>query len=242
MNPKLEAMGVMPAWTDPVTSLWESFAILAALRHRRATGEGAFIDLSMLEATVALLPDAMLHAALGRETRARGSEAEIGAAPSGCFRCDGEDAWLALSIRDDGEWAGLCRAMGRADLLDRAEFAGADGRLRAKAELDAAVAAWCRARGRDEAEAALQGHGVPAAPSRGIRELVADAHLRERGVFRRLEDGSWTITLPWADGEGWRGEFAPTPALGADNAHVLGRLLGLSEERQRALADAGAVR
>ncbi len=37
-NPQLEAMGVMPAWTGPVASSWESFAILAALRHRAATG------------------------------------------------------------------------------------------------------------------------------------------------------------------------------------------------------------
>jgi crotonobetainyl-CoA:carnitine CoA-transferase CaiB-like acyl-CoA transferase len=242
MNPRLEAMGVMPAWTDPVTSLWESLAILAALHHRRATGEGAYIDLSMLEATVALLPDAMLHAALGHETGELGSEAEIGAAPSGCFRCAGEDAWIALSVRNDTEWAGLCRAIGRVDLLDDAAFMTAVGRQRAKPLLDAAVAAWCRARGRAEAEAALQAHRVPAAPSRGIRELVEDAHLRERGVFRRLDEGGWTITLPWADAEGWRGHFSPTPALGADNGYVLHRILGLSEERQRQMAEAGAVR
>jgi len=45
MNRKLEAMEVMPAWTDPVTSLWESFAVLAALHHRDSIGAGKYIDL-----------------------------------------------------------------------------------------------------------------------------------------------------------------------------------------------------
>jgi benzylsuccinate CoA-transferase BbsF subunit len=58
-------MGILPAWTDPITALWEVFAILAALRHRARTGEGAYVDLSMLEGTVALLPRALLRAALG---------------------------------------------------------------------------------------------------------------------------------------------------------------------------------
>jgi benzylsuccinate CoA-transferase BbsF subunit len=88
----------------------------------------------------------------------------------------------------------------------------------------------------------LQAQRVPAAPSRGIRDLVEDAHLGARGVFRRLEDGSWTITLPWVDAEGWRGEFTPTPPLGADNDYVLGSLLGLPEAARRRLAEAGAVR
>ncbi|MEJ1974746.1 MAG: CoA transferase [Acetobacteraceae bacterium] len=64
-NPRLEAMGILPAWTDPITALWESCAMLAAIRHRRRTGEGAFIDLSMLESTVALLPESLFREALG---------------------------------------------------------------------------------------------------------------------------------------------------------------------------------
>jgi len=86
MNPELEAMGVMPAWTDPVTSLWETLAVLAALRHRSQTGEGSFIDLSMLEATVALLPDAILRAGLGQAHAGADTRGGAGAAPSGCFR------------------------------------------------------------------------------------------------------------------------------------------------------------
>ena len=242
MNPDLEAMGVMPAWTDPVTSLWETLAIQAALSHRRATGEGSHIDLSMLEATVALLPDAILRAGLDQPAGDRGSESELGASPSGCFRCNGDGDWLALSIRSDAEWAALGRAMQRPDLAERPDLASVAGRLAAKSDLDHEVGIWCLGRGAGEAEAHLQANGVPAARTRGIHDLVADAHARERGAFRRLEDGSWTTTLPWMDADGWRGAFTPTPKLGSHNDYVFGEILKVSRAKQDELKAKGVIR
>lgn len=241
-NPQLEAMGVMPAWTDPVTSLWESFAIMAALRHRAATGQGAFIDLSMLESTVALLPDALLHAGLGRSVPRRGSDHDLSAAPSGLFRCAGEDDWLALSVDSSAAWAGLCATLGRPDWAARAEFAMPEGRIAAEPMLRDAIAAWCRGRSAHEAEAALRAAGVPAARSRGIFDLVQDPHLAARGVYRRLENGAWSIALPWMDADGWRGALRPVPGLGADNAYVFGELLGIDPPRYAALEEAGVIR
>lgn len=231
-NPQLEAMGVMPAWTDPVTSLWESFAILAALRHRAATGHGAFIDLSMLEATVALLPDALLHAGLGRAVQRDGSAEDLSAPLSGLFRCAGEDDWLAVSAPDDAARAGLCVVLSRPDLAAP----------EAMPVLRDALAAWCRARDARAAEAALRAEGVPAARSRGIFDLVRDAHLTARGVYRQISNGAWSIALPWMDADGWRGALAPVPGLGADNAYVFGELLGLDPPRRAALEESGAIR
>jgi benzylsuccinate CoA-transferase BbsF subunit len=242
LNPELEGMGVMPAWTDPVTSLWETLAIQAALKHREATGEGCYVDLSMLEATVALLPDAILRASLGQPSGERGSESELGASPSGCFRCNGDDDWLALSIRSDPEWAALCRAMRRPDLAERPSLATVEGRRAVKADLDHEVAIWCLRRSAAECEAHLQAHGVPAARTRGIYDLVKDRHVAERGIFRRLEDGSWTTTLPWTDADGWRGAFAPTPKLGAHNDYVFGEILKVSRAKQDELKEMGVIR
>ena len=242
MNPELEGMGVMPAWTDPVTSLWETLAIQAALKHREATGEGCYIDLSMLEATVALLPDAILRASLGQPSDERGSESELGASPSGCFRCNGDDDWLALSIRSDAEWAALCRAMRRPDLAESESLATVDGRRAAKATLDHEVAIWCLRRSAAEREAHLQAHGVPSARTRGISDLVKDRHVAERGIFRRLDDGSWTTTLPWMDADGWRGAFTPTPKLGSHNDYVFSEILKVSKAKQDQLKETGVIR
>jgi crotonobetainyl-CoA:carnitine CoA-transferase CaiB-like acyl-CoA transferase len=241
-NPLLEAMGVMPAWTDPVTSLWESLAILSALRHRAATGQGAFIDLSMLEATVALLPDALLHAGLGRGAPRDGSAEDLSGAPSGLFRCAGEDEWLALSVQDATAWAGLCLALGRGDWAARPELATPAGRRDAAPMLRDAIASWCRQRDARAAETALRAEGVPAARSRGIFDLVRDPHLGARGIYRQLANGAWSIALPWMDADGWRGALAPVPALGEANRYVFGELLGLDQPRRAALEESGAIR
>ena len=221
--------------------LWETLAILAALKHRDATGEGCFIDLSMLEATVALLPDAVLHSAIGADTLERGSESEIGASPSGCFKCKGDDSWIAVSVRDDQEWQRFCRAIARDDLASDPSLQHRSDRIARRYELNRIVADWCSVRLADDVETGLQAERVPAARSRGIRELLTDRHLQQRQVFRQIEDGSWTIALPWTDDAGWRGELTAMPSLGADNDYVFGELLGLSPERQSELRSKGVI-
>ena len=241
LNPTLEAMGILPAWTDPITALWEVFAILAALRHRAHTGEGAYVDLSMLESTVALLPRALLGAALNERAESA-RNVDVDAAPSGCFRCAGKDAWLAVSIRTDAEWQGLTLAIGRADLGKEPAFADRAGRLRAKTLLDEHLAAWLRDQSASDAEALLLAHGLPAARSRDIGELVHDEHLRKRGVFRSSDGDLEMGPLPWLAGEQWRGHSSPSPAIGADNDYVFGGILGMSRARQRELQQAGVIR
>jgi benzylsuccinate CoA-transferase BbsF subunit len=239
-NPALEAMGILPAWTDPITALWETMAILSAVHHWRRTGQGAYVDLSMLEATVALLPEALLHAALGEQVAERRSTTEAGASPSGVFRCAGADEWLALSVRTEEEWRGLCRVVGDADFASGAGDAAS--RLAAKAELNARLAEWLRTRDAAAIETALHAEGVPAARSRNMAELVADPHMRARAMFREIDGQTEMATLPWLASDLWRGDFAPTPPIGRDNDYVFGTLLGLSAERRAELAEAGAIR
>lgn len=239
-NPALEAMGILPAWTDPITALWETMAILSAVRHWRQTGQGAYIDLSMLEATVALLPEALLHAALGEDVPERRSTTEAGAAPSGVFRCEGADEWLALSVRTGEEWRGLCRVVGEPGFA--AGMDDAATRLKAKAELNARLGDWLRTRDAAAIEKALHANGVPAARSRNMAEIVADPHMRERNLFREIDGTVEMATLPWLTTEKWRGDFSPTPPIGRDNDYVFGTLLGLSAERRAAFAEAGIIR
>jgi benzylsuccinate CoA-transferase BbsF subunit len=239
-NARMEAMGVLPAWTDPITALWETLAILAAIHHRRRTGHGAYVDLSMLESTVALLPESLLRHSLGVGSDSPGGNREPGASPSGCFPCDGDDEWVAVTVKTDAQWQGLCRAMGRPDLAADARYLDGPARLRRKAELDRELAHWLRARAAAAAEAVLQGEGVPAARSRNVADVVTDPQFVERGLFPELPDGSRTPALPWMDSEGWRGRFTPAPELGADNDYVLRELLGLSPSEISELRRAGA--
>lgn len=240
-NPALEAMGILPAWTDPITALWETLAILAALRHWRETGEGSYVDLSMLEATVALLPEALLHAALGLDVPESRSTTEPGASPSGCFRCAGADDWLALSVRTEEQWRALCRVVGP-EVFPATTAMDAAARLAAKQDLNARLAAWLRTQPAAAVEAALRESGVPASRSRNMSELVADAHMKARAMFREIDGTVEMATLPWLTSDLWRGAFAPTPQIGRDNDYVFGTLLGLSSERRSELVEAGTIR
>jgi benzylsuccinate CoA-transferase BbsF subunit len=242
LNPALEAMGILPAWTDPITALWELLAILTALHHRKRTGEGMYIDLSMLESTVALLPRPLLREALAQAGVTLDDARPLDAAPAGCFRCAGDDDWLALAVHDDAQWRSLAGAMQRPDLGVDAAFADQPGRLRAKSALDGHVASWLRDQPVAAAEKMLLGLGIPASRSRAIDELVTDEHLKQRGVFRDVAGELEMGPLPWLAGRDWRGQSSPTPGIGADNAYVFGEILGLSESRQQELAAAGVIR
>lgn len=223
-NLKLEAMGIFPIWTDPVTAMWEAFAILAAIHHRRRTGEGAFLDLSMLEATVALLPEALLRQGLSLEGQGPSGNEDGESAPGGCFRCAGDDRWIAVAVRSDTEWRGLCGVMGRPELagLNRA------ARLTRRPELEQTMAAWLAEQDADSVEHRLLASGVPAARTRDFGGVITDPQLEARGVFATLADGTLTPALPWRDSDGWRGRMEPAPALGSGNDAVFGGLLGLS--------------
>lgn len=236
VNLDLEAMGIVPSWTDPVTAMWEIVSILAALRHRSKTGQGSYIDLSMLEGTVALLPEALLRAGLDEPAEVTGGNRDPQSSPAGAFKCAGNDQWLALSIGTDAEWRALCAAIGRADLA--VAYPTHAKRLAGKDALNAAVAAWTAQRDAREAETLLQSAGVPASRSRSMKDLLDDPQLAARGVFPMGPDGKRIIALPWVDDEGWRGRHGREPVLGGDNDYVFGELLGLKhEEIQRLMKE-----
>lgn len=240
-NERIEAMGILPIWTDPVTAMWETFAVLAAVYHRRRTGRGSYVDLSMLEATVALLPEALMRLSMGVGGRGPGGDHDGVSAPGGCFRCDGDDAWIALTVTSDADWAALSRILGRPDLADR--YAIRAQREAARDDLNAVVAAWCRTRSAGDVADQLRAAGVSAAVTRSFDQVITDPTIERRGVFATLLDGSQTYSLPWRDADsGWRGAQTPPPELGGGNDYVFRDLLGLSEAEYGSLfarAEAG---
>lgn len=240
-NPYLEAIGIVPAWTDPVTAMWEVLAILSALHHRSQTGEGSFIDLSMLESTVALLPEAIIRAGLDLPDGEAASGTERGAAPSGCFQCAGDDEWLALSIRSDGQWHQLCDVLGWNHDGKWEVYADTDQRLKSKPQLDLAVSQVLRERNARMLEAELAKRGVPAARSQSIADLTQNPTLKERHVFEFGADGAHMGTVPWMVEGGWHGEYAETPVLGADNDYIFGDLLGLTKDEMLDLVERGVI-
>ncbi|MDR1999562.1 MAG: Hsp70 family protein, partial [Frankiaceae bacterium] len=174
-------------YPDPVAGLYGFGALLTALVHRRRTGQGQYIDLSMQEACATFVGDEwMRYQASGAAPGPRGNR-HPACAPHGIFPCAGDDQWVALAAPDDAAWAGLIRVLGNTgpgEPLADDRFASAAGRLGAQDALERAIARCTAGRDKMELAAELAGAGVIAAPVLSVGELLADPELAARGTLR----------------------------------------------------------
>ena len=233
------------AYGDPIGGLNAAAAVLTALLHRRETGEGQHIDLAQVECMFPLVAPWILAQSATGSPGPRLGNRHPSMVPQGCFPCAG-DGWIAVSVTDDAAWAGLCRAIGRADLDADPALTTAEGRRVREAELEAALAAWTMGRDADAAMTALQAAGVAAGAVRWPTSLVRDPQLVARSFWQPVER-AWLgrhdqPSAPYRDaGQGPFPVRRPAPLLGEDNTEVLGRLLGLSAKDLAALTAAGII-
>ena len=97
---------------DAVGGVSEAFATLAALCHRRETGEGQLVEVASTEAVVHHVPESVIDYELNGRIQGPLGNSNPSRAPQGCYRCQGDDNWLVISIGSDDEWSGLIRVMG----------------------------------------------------------------------------------------------------------------------------------
>ncbi len=237
--------GPFGAYTDYIAPRYNAVAVLAALEHRRRTGEGQHIDLSQAEASLHFLAPALLDCSVNAHVASRDGNHDREMAPHGVYPCAGDDRFVAIAVRDEHDWRELCTAMGRPELADDARFASPHARLARRDELDALVAAWTRPLPMDEVEALLQARGVPASAVQNSPECVRDPQLRHRGHFVALPHPAKGQTV--VEGSRFRLSRtparieAPAPTYGLDNQWVLSELLGYDDERITELVIAGAL-
>jgi crotonobetainyl-CoA:carnitine CoA-transferase CaiB-like acyl-CoA transferase len=242
--PDRAPVGAWGAYTDYVAWRYNAIAILAALEHRRRTGEGQHIDLAQAETALHYLAPALLdHAVNGRVQGAHGND-DPQMAPHGVYPAAGDDAWVAIALRDDAEWRALCVAMDRDDLAADPALATLAGRRAARERLDAVVGAWTASRPAVESESLLQSRGVAASVVQDGAQLYEDAQLHGRAHFATLEHATHGATIVESArfllSETPTRVAGPTPESGADNDHVLTNILRYDEERVTELVVAGA--
>ncbi len=230
------------SYPDPNSALHAVFAILASLWRRDRTGQGEYIDCSLLEAMVAVMPEGLMSQAMGGEQPPRDGNRDPVLAPYGVFRCAGEDNWISICARDENEWRNLCAAMGQEGLVTDPRFVTAAARKRNEDELDQIITAWTSNFDYMELEGSLQRAGVAAAAVMSAREVAADQHLEARGFFVRLphpETGPYTHAgTPWHFSATPVSVRRPAPLLGEATEYVVKEILGHSDaEYQKLLAE-----
>ncbi len=232
------------AFGDAIGGLNATVALMAALLHRKRTGEGQHIDLSQIECMLPFTAVPMLLQSTGTPP-ARTGNRHPGQAPHGVFPCAGADRWVLVAVAEDAHWPGLCRAIGRPDLLADPALRTLPGRQAHAAQIERAIAAWTRQQSPAEAMAALQAQGVPAGAVISPGALHEDRHLIERGFWQwrtRAEVGRHPqASLPFREAAVPYPVRWPAPTLGQHTEAVLAGLLGMTPAEIAALAAAGII-
>lgn len=238
-----EPMKVGVSMVDILTGLYASTAVLAALRHRDATGEGQFIDLSLLDCGLASLSHFAMNYLVSGEVPARRGNGGYGGIPSQAFRC--ADKPIFLVAGNDKQFAAFCAAVDRTDLLQDPRFATTSARIGHREEILPVLEAILRTRTRDEWLLVLDEHDVPAGPFNEMPEVFADPQVRHREMLVETEDPvSGRLPLianPIRFTATPVGAYAPPPALGEHTAEVLAALAGVTETQLDRLRARGVV-
>jgi benzylsuccinate CoA-transferase BbsF subunit len=226
-NRPIGSQGVYP---DHLGFVMGPTIMLAALMNSRRSGKGVTIDLAQIEGTAAVLGTTYLETSVnGDDPKPKGNHYAL-AAPHGCYRCQGEDRWCVISVRDDQEWRSFCRVIGRAELVSDARFTTLELRLHNRAHLDAIFNEWAGARAPEEVMAKCQGAGVPASVVQSGADLLKDPQLRHRNYFSPFTEsliGPFEIPRAGFMFKGITEEPLKLPArLGSDNEQILSEVLG----------------
>src|SRR5260370_16574353 len=177
-----------------------AFAILAALRHRRRTGVGQYIDVAQTEPTIALLGPAMSDCSANNRIQERSGNERAPRAPHGVFRCLGQDRWIAISASQHETCAALRKVLRDPAFARAPELAAAHGRWVNRHTIDQGISAITCYWDAEDLMSALQIAGAPAWVVRAAADIVDDdAQLRYRGHWVRLrhpELGASVFTAP----------------------------------------------
>ena len=244
--PHRECAVTQYAYPDVLTALHGLFAVTCALDHCRRTGRGQYIDLAQFETTVAAVGDVMMEQLANGVEPARLGNRSRQLAPYGCYRCQGDDRWCAIAVRDEAEWARFCDVVGQPAWREDPRFGDRGRRLAHADELDGLIERWTAERPAYAVMALLQDAGIAAGVVQHVGDLVReDRQLAARRFFEEVEHLSKGTIVATGVPLGLTGTPVRSgrsgAAVGEDNEHVFGTLLGMTPEEIRACIDDGAI-
>jgi crotonobetainyl-CoA:carnitine CoA-transferase CaiB-like acyl-CoA transferase len=234
------------AYQDAVAGANAALATAMALHRRNKTGKGALVEIAQCETLMAMLGEAILDYTMNRRVQGSIGNRDIhGAAPSGNYRCKGDDRWVSITVRNDKEWEGFCRALGYPGWTRDERFSTALDRYKNQDDLDKLVETWTIQHDSYAIMHLLQKEGVAAAPITDGADSYADPHFNEIGVLEEVtHPEAGTHLYP---GIGWTQTRTPNrvrrhaPRLGEDNEYVYKELLGICDEEYAELEREGHI-
>jgi crotonobetainyl-CoA:carnitine CoA-transferase CaiB-like acyl-CoA transferase len=212
---------------DPIVGVHAGVALLAALDHRRRTGEGQLIEVAQIEVGAAVTAEPVIEYSMNGVVPPRDGNRQRGCC-QGVYPTDTDGAWVALSVRDNSDFTRLAEAMGHPGLPagDHDVF-------------DQVVAAWTRTQSAANIVAALREHSLPVEEVTTPERMYDLPGLDARGYYEEFDHAvtgrhrypGWPFRI--TPGPARHHRFAP-PTLGQHNDEILSGL-GLSGDQLAAL-------
>jgi len=230
---------------DPITGSHAAGVLLAALRLRRRTGQGMFIDVSQQESAVALIGGPILaYQMTGQEPERIGNRSPH-MAPHNSYPCKGEDRWVTIAVKNDHEWRLLATLMEAEHLANDPRFSTTESRLAHQDQLDELIKLWTASKDAYRVTEQLQNQGIAAMPVFRGPDLLENPHYRDRGTFvevnHRQVGPKMYPGMPWKMSETPGLVHWPAPTLGEHNYQIYHELLGLSTNEISNLEQSGVI-
>jgi crotonobetainyl-CoA:carnitine CoA-transferase CaiB-like acyl-CoA transferase len=230
---------------DIVCGLYAASAVLAALRHRDASGEGQAIDLGLLDSQVAWLTYEGLNYLTTRQVPPRQGNEHPNIVPYNTLPC--ADGYFILAVGNDGQFRRFCEVAGVPELADDPRFSTNSERIRNRRPLYDLLPEITRRKSLQEWVDSLSAVGVPCGPVNSLDKVFTDPQVLQRGMKIEMERD---------DTLGGRVELIgnpikfsatpvsyrlPPPRLGQDTDAVLEDLLGMDQAEIAGLRERGVI-
>ncbi|CAG0964046.1 partial succinyl-CoA:mesaconate CoA transferase, partial [Rhodocyclaceae bacterium] len=231
------------AVADLFTGMYATVAVLAALTFREQSGEGQHIDLSLLDAQVAMLANQNMNYLTTGQAPARRGNAHPNIVPYQTFAT--ADGHVILAVGNDAQFRRFCELAGCAGLADDARFAANRDRVANRTALVPLLEPLLRQRTTHAWVEALEDAGVPCGPINRLGEVFADPQVRHRGMRIDLPHalaGSVPLVASPIRLSASPLEYASAPPLlGQHTNEILHELLGLPQAELARLRDQGVI-
>lgn len=230
------------AFGDAISGLYGTAALLTALRHKKKTGIGQFVDLSQAECMLPHAVHGILCQSVNGHAPARQGNYASDYFVHQVFPCKGRDQWVLIQVKTEAEWESVM------DMIPTLRSFSCSEPMKRRAdfmEIEASIGEWTSSRSAADLMAALQAVRVPAAILNDVADLMADPHLVSRGymqlVSREFVGEQPHPSAPWRVGDTPIRISSSAPTLGQHNQDILGGLLGLSNGQIASLSREGII-
>ena len=242
-EPDGEPQKIGIAVTDIGAGMWSAFAIMAALHHREKSGEGQYIDISMLDAQVAWLTYQAAFFFANGEAPKRMGAAHPTLVPYQAFMCN-DGKYINVAVGSERIWGRFCQGMGREDLKDHPDYATNSVRVNHRGAMVSMLQEIFLTRPVAEWVEDLQAANVPCGPINDLADVFADPQVLARNMYLEMPHP----TLGSIKQTGLPIKFSLTPGgldrhpplLGEHNQEIL-QSLGYSDADVQSLKEQSVI-